>query len=352
MGIPSRVVHTLAVGAALAAALSLASCKGQGKEGSAGPSGKKLSFRILTNNASSFWTAMEKGMDVGAKEVGCEARRLTPPGSQPTNGDQRAVFDQAVVSGIDGIAVSPIEAKAFAPVIDSAIAKGVPVITFDSDADMSKRLAYIGTNNYEAGKKAGEEAVRLLPNGGKYVAFVGSMSAENARERYRGFTDAIKGHNIEPLQDPFEDRADKTGAAYRNVADAITKYGDRINLFLGIWSYNGPAITAEIQKAGIRNKVKLVCFDGDPQTLAALKAGQIDATVVQKPYEFGRLSVKLLYLIKKDGVNKALTELKPDLDKLGMKVDGVKIDTGVEVITPSNAGPFLDKLHKLGLETT
>src|SRR5262249_36941631 len=148
--------------------------------------------------------------------------------------------------------------------IDDAIDKGIPVITFDSDSEKSKRLVYLGTNNYEAGKHAGEEAVKLLPNGGKFVTFVGNMSAQNARDRYQGFLDAVKGHNIEPLQEPFQDKADKTGAAYRNVADSITKYGDKINLFLGLWAYNGPAIVDEVKKANIRSKVKIVCFDGDP----------------------------------------------------------------------------------------
>jgi ribose transport system substrate-binding protein len=360
---------------ALAACLALASCKNPSEEktppspsstgGSAPAIGAAfekprkaegpIDLRIITNNASSFWTAMEKGMDVGKQEVGCEAKRLTPPGAQPTNNDQKTTFEQAVASGVDGIAVSPIEASAFAPVIDSAIDKGIPVITFDSDSEKSKRLAYLGTNNYEAGRKAGEEAVRLLPNGGKFVAFVGMMSAQNARDRYQGFLDAVKGHNIEPLQEPFQDKADKSGAAIRNVADAITRYGDKINLFLGIWSYNGPAIVKAVQQAGIRdkNQVKIVCFDGDPETLRNLQAGLVDATVVQKPYEFGRLSVHLLYLINRKGLTAALQEIKPELDKLGMKLEpGNKIDTGVEVVTPQNCGPFLEKLKKLGLETT
>ncbi len=311
-----------------------------------------ISLEIITNNTSNFWTAMEKGMDQGKQEVGCEAKRVAPPGAQPTNNDQKTVFEDAVAANVDGIAVSPIEAGAFAPEIDSALAKGIPVITFDSDAPTSKRLAYLGTNNYEAGKQAGEEAVRLLPQGGKFVAFVGNMSAQNARDRYQGFLDAVKGHNIEMLQDPFQDKADKTGAAIRNVQDAITKYGDQINGFLGIWSYNGPAIVKAVQQAKIRDKVKIVCFDGDPETLSNLQAGLVDATVVQKPYEFGRLAVHLLYLINRKGLPAAMTEIKPELDKLGMKVNGNIIDTGVEVVTPQNAAPFLDKLKKLGLETT
>jgi ribose transport system substrate-binding protein len=313
-----------------------------------------ISIQIITNNGSNFWTAMEKGMDAGKKEVGCDAKWQAPPGAQPTNNDQKTVFEQQLAANVDGIAVSPIEADAFATVIDSAIDKGIPVVTFDSDSVKSKRLAYLGTNNYEAGKKAGEQAVKLLPNGGNFVAFVGNMSAQNARDRYQGFLDAVKDHKIVALQDPFQDKADKTGAAYRNVADAITKYGDKINLMLGIWSYNGPAIVDEIQKdPGRRAKVKIVVFDGDPKTLKNLDTGLVDAAIVQKPYEFGRIATKLLYLINRKGLTAAMAELQPELEKMGMTVKDNKIDTGVEVVTPGDvAKDFLKRMKEKGLEST
>lgn len=311
-----------------------------------------VSIEIITNNSSSFWDAMEKGMNKGKQEVSCEAKRVTPPGASPTNIDQKKVFDDAVAANVDGIAVTPIEADAFAPVIDGAIEKGIPVITYDSDSAKSKRLAYLGTNNYEAGKRAGEEAVKLLPNGGKFVAFVGMMSAQNARDRYQGFLDAVKGHKIEPLQDPFQDNADKTGAAYRNVNNAVDKYGNQINLLLGIWSYNGPAIVDVVKQRNLTGKVKVVCFDGDAKTLQNLAAGTVDAAVVQKPYEFGRLATKLLFLTNRKGYTAAISEMKPDLDALGMKVNGNVIDTGVEVVTPATAAPFLKKVKEMGLEST
>ncbi len=313
-----------------------------------------VSIQIITNNGSNFWTAMEKGMNDGKKEVGVEAKWQAPPGAQPTNNDQRTTFDTVMAANPDGIAISPIEADAFGSVIDGAIDKGVPVITFDSDAPKSKRLAYLGTNNYEAGKKAGEQAVKLLPNGGNFVAFVGNMSAQNARDRYQGFVDATKDHKIVPLQEPFQDKADKTGAAYRNVQDAITKYGDKINLMLGIWSYNGPAIVEQVKREpGRRQKVKIVVFDGDPKTLTALGSGDVDSAVIQKPYEFGRLSTKLLFLINRKGLKGALEELKPELEKAGMSVKDNIIDTGVEVVTPGpSATDFLKRLKEKGLETT
>ena len=279
-----------------------------------------------------------------------DAKRLTPSGASPTHADQKKTFDEAVASGANGIAVTPIDGDAFAPVIDAAIDKGVPVICFDSDSAKSKRLVYLGTNNYEAGKSAGEAALKLLPNGGKMVAFVGNMSAQNARDRYQGFVDATKG-KIEMLQDPFEDQGDANKGT-TNAKDAITKYGDKINGFLGLYSYNAPGIAKAVESAGLTGKVKIVAFDGDPQTLARLQNKTIDAAIVQKPYEFGRLSVKLLNLINRKGFKGAMAELTPELEKAEMKVKDNVIDTGVTTVTPENIGPFMENLKKLGLETT
>ena len=311
-------------------------------------------IKVITNGSDPFWDSMGIGLRDGVKEAGADPKSgwLAPP--QTDNNSQKTVFDQQLSANVDGIAVSPIQAEAFSPVIDAAIDKGVPVLTFDSDAPASKRLAYIGTNNYEAGKVAGEEAIKLFPNGGNFVSFVGNMSADNARQRYQGFVDAVKGHKIEMLAPPFEDDKDQVGRAHRNVADAITKYGDKINGFLGLYAYNGPAIVDEVNKANIRSKVKIVCFDGVQRTLDNLSKGLVDVTVVQKPYEFGRVSAKLLVLMNQKGFDTAMKELKPELEKEGMKVDLDKriIDTGVNVVTPQNAEQFIKDLHAKGLKST
>jgi len=309
----------------------------------------EITIKVITNGISPFWDAMGRGLEAVKREIDCQAGWSAP--SPADNNAQKKVFEDALAANVDGIAVSPIQADAFAPVIDSALEKGIPVITFDSDSEKSKRLAYLGTNNYEAGKRAGEEAIKLFPNGGKLVAFVGNMSAQNARDRYQGFLDAVRGKNITMLQDPFEDDKDPARAR-RNVADAITKYPGQIDGLLGLYSYNGPAIVDEVMKNNLRSRVKIICFDGEPKTLKNLEQGLVDVTVVQKPYEFGRLTVKLLYLINRKGFTAAMQEMKPELEQMGMTVKGNIIDTGVDVITPANAKPFIQKLKEKGLEST
>ena len=70
------------------------------------------------------------------------------------------------------------------------------LFTTDSDAPQSNRVAYIGTDNTAAGRQAGEQIKKALPNGGKVVMFVGTMDADNARERVQGINEVLNGTNI------------------------------------------------------------------------------------------------------------------------------------------------------------
>lgn len=297
-------------------------------------------IKIVTNGISPFWKPMGVGMNVAAKEVGCKAEWEGP--SDSTVLGQKRMVEEALAKGADGIAISCIEAKGAESIIAMALEKNVPVITFDADSPGSNRLCYIGTNNFNAGKAAGETAGKLLPKGGKFVGFVGNISAQNARERRDGFVEGGKAAKVEVLQ-VIDDNKDPA-RAQSNVDNAISKNGDEIQGFLGLFSYNGPAIVQAVTRAKLRDKYKIVVFDAEPNTLKALEQGNIDATVVQKPYDFGYLATKLLYLINRKGWTEAAKEMK-------IPADGI-YDTGVKVITPANVKDYIKELEKLGITSS
>ena len=113
-------------------------------------------------------------------------------------------------------------------------------------------------------------------------------------------------------------------------------------MFLGLWSYNGPAIAAAVKEAKKHDKIKVLCFDAEPITLQYLKSGDIDATVVQKPYQFGYLSVKVLHDMLTLGVDSTLA---------GLPQDRI-IDTGVEVVTPATLDAYNKELEQLGIKSS
>ena len=298
---------------------------------------KKIRLAIVVNSLAPFWQPMTVGMNRAASDLGVEVQWAGPATAQNT--EQLRLLEQFAAQGVQGIAVSPLDEQAITPAINDLMKRGIKVICMDNDCAKSDRLAYIGTLNYAAGKVAGEAAMKLLPNGGKFVAFVGSLDSPNAHERLQGFIDATKDHGIEVIE-TRQDQSDKNRAR-RNVEDAIQAFPE-INGLLGLWSYNGPAIAQAVKSAQKKDAIKVVCFDAEPQTLQHLERKEIDATIVQKPYYFGYLSVLLLHNIITSGEDNALRLLPQDR----------LVDTGVEIITPDNVKAYYEQLVKLGIKSS
>ena len=253
----------------------------------ASPGGAKpLHLAFLTNNAANFWTIARAGTVQATKDLDNVTVDFVIP-SEATAADQKSKIDDLLAKGVDGIAMSPIDPANQVGMINDA-SKQALIFTQDSDAPDSGRTCYIGTDNKAAGRQAGELLKRALPNGGKVMVFVGKIDAQNAKDRFEGLKEALEGSNLTIL-DVKTDNTD-TVKAKANVSDTLVTVPDVAGL-VGLWSYNGPAIVNAVKDAGKIGQVKIVCFDEDPETLAAVKDGSIFATVVQQPFEFGRLAI-------------------------------------------------------------
>jgi len=270
---------------ALACALIFASCNP--KPGAAGGGKHKLAF--VTNNPSDFWTIARKGTEKAAKDIpGIEVEfRINPDN---TAAEQQRIVDDLLAKGINGIAISPVDPANQSPMLNRAAAQAL-VVTQDSDAPNSNRACYIGTDNVEAGRQAGRLVKEALPQGGKIMVFVGVLDAQNARERYQGLKEVLAGSNVQ-IVDVRTDNADRVRAK-SNAADTLVNVSDIAGL-VGLWSYNGPAILSAVKEANKVDKVKIVAFDEEDETLNGIKDGAIYATVVQQPFEFGYQSMALM----------------------------------------------------------
>ena len=312
-------------------ALALASGCREGREAKDAPAAKKaaggLKLAFVTNNTSEFWKIAGNGVHKYETEGQVQVDIKMPPNGKTE--EQNQILENLVSQGYDAIAVSVIAPKDQVPVLNRAAEK-TRLITFDSDAATSKRLLYVGTINYEAGKQLGERIVRLLPKGGKMAVFVGFFSADNAAQRLKGVTDAVSGHGIE-IVEKREDQTDRARAR-SNVEDILNARPD-LSLVCGLWSYNGPAIAAALEGTNKRGKVLAAVFDEEDGTLKAIKAGTISATVVQHPFEMGYRSARWMHRLATD-FDKARAEIPPD---------GIE-NTGVEVIDKDTVAGFETRL--------
>lgn len=255
--------------------------------GCGGPSSaNRLAF--ITNNAADFWTIARKGTEKAAAELPDFTIEFRL--GDGTAAAQKRIVDDLLAKGVAGLAISPVDPANQTAMLNEAAAKAI-VFTHDSDAPGSQRECYVGTDNVAAGRQAGDLIKEALPAGGRIALFVGKLDARNAQERLQGIKEVIAGTKIE-IVDVRTDDTDQVRAK-ANVAEMLVGHPD-VAALVGLWSYNGPAILNAVRDAGGINRVKIIAFDEDDETLAGVKAGAIVGTVVQQPYEFGYQAITLL----------------------------------------------------------
>ena len=180
---------------------------------------KNLKLAFVVNNAATFWTIARAGTEDAAKELGNVEVDFRIP-SDGTAAQQRQILDDLLAKGVDGIAVSPIDPGNQTEFLNRVASKTL-LICHDSDAPESKRVCYIGTDNFAAGVEAGKLIKEALPDGGKIMVFVGFADAQNAKDRFGGIKKELEGSKVEIL-DLRTDDADPV-RAQKNAEDAPRK---------------------------------------------------------------------------------------------------------------------------------
>jgi ribose transport system substrate-binding protein len=251
----------------------------------------KKSLAFVVNVPADFWQIARRGTEKAQKELPNYNIEFYIPGEMSAAAQKR-ILEDLLAKGVAGVSISPVNPDNSTEILNQVASKAA-LFTQDADAPKSNRALYIGTDNVAAGRQAGEQMMKAIPNGGKAMVFVGTLDAANARERLQGIKEAIAGSKIEII-DVRTDGGDQTKAK-ANVEDTLTKYPN-IDLLVGLWAYNTPQIYNAVKAAGKEGKVKIVGFDEDQQTLKGVSEGVIDATVVQQPFEFGYQS--MIYLAK------------------------------------------------------
>jgi ribose transport system substrate-binding protein len=301
------------------------------KKGEASPTPGGAStprFAFVTNNSSKFWSIAEKGLRKAEKDFGIKAEIFRPLKGDVA--DQQRFLEDILVQNFDGVAISPINPDGMTGILDKVAAR-IPVVCHDSDAAKSKRKSYVGTNNVEAGRAAGDAALKALSaakiDKGKVGLFVGRIDMQNAIERRQGVEEKLKtlsGLEILPV---FLDNTDRAKAK-KNIEDALARYPDLV-LAVGLWSYNGPCLAGAIRESARTQKPLIIAFDEEEETLKAIEEGLISATIVQKPFEFGYQSMKILKEAK-DG-----------------KPVPPAVDTGIVTVEKANLSAFWQELREL-----
>ena len=331
--------------ACLAAGCSSGSKQAQPGAGAAAAKGSGAPRRLifLTNGDDPFWDACNAGLQEGAKQYDIASKGLVAV-MEKNNGTAQGQIEKlrqfASQSDIAGVAISVIQADNVAIIeeMKNLAAKGVKVITVDSDVDRARfrdaRPYYIGTDNIVGGRLLGAAAAKILAAknvaSGGYVQFAGFTDVDNAKQRMDGFKEAVGTaySELDRMPDQME------GAKARdNVRTALVNHPDLVAL-VGIWAYDAPAIAEVVKERDVRAKTAVVTFDAQAVALEHMADGLIDAMVVQNPFEMGGQTVRLLVaMIENDA--KVLGDMFPKKDT----ENGDIYTTGLRLVVPDENSP-------------
>ncbi len=327
------------------AAMPVAGC-GTGAGDTA--SGDTKRVILLTNGADPFWDAMRVGMKDAERDFDLAAaglRTVMDVNDGTPKGQVDRLRQYANQTDIAAVAVSVTDSAnpAIADAMEACQQAGIKVIAIDSDVDRTKnrkaRFAYLGTDNVVGGQELGRAAAAIRPQGGKYATFVGLKGAANAIERIAGFAQGAGKafQQVENLGDGMD-----RNIAKKNVQDALDR-NPELEILVGIWAYNADAIVSKVKEQGIRNTTTVVVFDAAPAAVVHMGNGQIDAMVVQNPYEMGYLGTRLMKALIEDDhptIHELLPAYDPDRQQFTDEPDGDIRTTGLRVVYPDSGTPL------------
>ncbi|MED4203588.1 sugar-binding protein [Neobacillus mesonae] len=255
-----------------------------------------------------YWRLVEKGAKDAAKEHHVLLEYVGP--AQADLKEQIKTIERSAASRVDGLLTQALNEKQFTPLINKIDLQGIPVITIDTDAPKSNRIAYIGTNNYYSGFIAGLALAKDLKGKANVAIITGRFEASHQQLRVQGFKDAVKNYKGIKVIAIEESNISRVQAAEKTYT--ILKEHPEVNAFFGTSALDGIGIAKVIQQFHRENSTYIISFDVLPETIAYLKEGVIEATVVQEPYEMGYQAIKMMiaHLEGKRIANSIYTETK------------------------------------------
>jgi ribose transport system substrate-binding protein len=285
---------------------------------SATTSGTGTPFKITMIAKSStnpFFLSTRTGAEARAKELSESlGREITIDWRTPPDEDgqvQAQRVNEAVADGTNAILLSCSDAGKLKGAIDDAVAKGVPVATFDSDVPDSKRFTFVGSDNYDMGAKIGEELVALCNGKANVALLCGNQNAPNLAIRRQGVEDAFKKAPGMKIVGTFYNPEKPQDAAAEVMRVMQAQPEIDAWAFIGGWPLFTTTLLTELDP----KRVRIVSADALPPELAYVDEGVVPVLIAQRSYDLGALGVEKIveHAIEKKNVPK---NVNPELTKV------------------------------------
>jgi ribose transport system substrate-binding protein len=281
---------------------------------------------VATNINLPYWQEAEAGFLDAAKALGVKGELSGPTTYDPSA--EVGMFRQIVEQHPAGICLSAARPEIFQAEIDKAVAQGIPVICVDADVPDSKRVLYIGTDNFKAGRESLKRIAALVPGKGSIVVITIS-GQHNLDDRVAGVADA--------LTKILDDKGDARNA-FDQVSELIQKK-EKVDGIICLEATGGSGAAGAVHRFNMEGKLPIVAFDNDPETLDWIERGAIAATITQKPYVMSYYGLKFL----DDLHHNAVHQFK-DWRTAPAAPMPTSVDTGTLVVDKSNLKVYREAL--------
>ncbi len=295
------------------------------------PAGPVSIAVIPKGTTNSYWQSVKQGADAAAAEenTGGEKVKIVWQGPEiETDFSQQInLVNTQVTSGVNAIVLAATNAESLDKPCKDAMAKGIPVVTIDSGIKSPENsVCYIATDNVKGGALAADALAKQIGEKGDVGVLMFAKGSSSSDDREKGFLDEIKKFpNIHVVSNLSTDS--DTTKAVQVTTNMMTGHPSIVGLF-GANEPGGVGAARALVTKGLDKKVKLVAYDASADEERDLKAGSIQALIVQDPFQMGYKGVKTALLaIRKQPIPSKF------------------IDSGVQVITaPDLAKPEVQKL--------
>ncbi|MCR2803758.1 sugar ABC transporter substrate-binding protein [Paenibacillus soyae] len=278
----------------------------------------RLLFGILYPMAHPFYEMITQLTEQSAEPLGIDLFVKAP--DEVNLEQQIRMMEQMIKQRVDGIAVSPVDGDALAPVIDKAIDAGIPVICFETDSPGSKRLSYIGADHFKGGELVGEVLDQLLKGRGMVLVESGFPTMTAQKQRLEGMLQYIESHtDIQVLDIRYNGGSEDQALADMEIMIDGHPHFDAF-VSLDLWSASSSIL---VWKAKGLNR-DVVAFGMQSDIKEAIHNGQITSVVSQNEQQWGEEIIAGLL---------AAAHQKPIMER---------IDTGTRVMTRSTVDSFPD----------
>jgi len=209
------------------------------------------------------------------------------------------------------------------PALEKAKQANIPVVMIDTNVDWPDKVSYVGTENYEGGKMAGEYLASNLDPGAKVAIIRGITGSPTHDDRSAGAIDYLKEHGIDVVT--IQPANSERGLAMTVAENIIQTHSD----LSAIYATNDEMALGALKAVeGAKKDIIVIGFDGQKDALDSIEEGRLDATVAQHPFDEGYL-----------GVEAAIKAIR------GEEVNP-RIPTPIEIITKDNVTEFKEKIRK------